>query len=460
MRTTAAWALWRRMQYLLGFAVFFLLIGTWVYFANFHQPPTCFDGRQNGGETGVDCGGDCVRICAASVLEPTVKWSRSFRVTDGMYNAVGYVENTNREAATMELNYKFTLLDEAGVITEVSGTTILPPDGLYPIFEGRIETGRRTPTRTFLELEPVLIWQPSTMGREQFSVVERELTDADNRPRLQATLRNNDILEAEKVEVVATIFDAEGTALASSRTFVENFSGRTDQKVVFTWPEPIAKTLRSCELPTDVVVALDVSGSMNNDSSDPPQPLTAVKEAAARFINRLGENDRSGVVTFATNGKVVRELSTDASVSAGAIGDIVIDPKEEAGSTNTGEGIERAAVELSSERHNPDARRVMVVLTDGLPTAPGTTEEAEAFALEQAKTARDSGVDLYAIGLGASANLDFVTALASTPEQAFQALSSSDVDRIYETITSAICEQGAAVIDIVPKSASGFVPLR
>src|SRR5690606_32805107 len=110
-------------------------------------------------------------------------------------------------------------------------------------------------------------------------------------------------------EVVATIFDAEGTALASSRTFLDRFTGRTDQQIFFTWPEPIAKTLRSCELPTDVVVAIDVSGSMNNDQDEPPQPLTAVKEAAARFINRLGEKDQSGVVTFATNGQIVRELS-------------------------------------------------------------------------------------------------------------------------------------------------------
>src|SRR5690606_35836766 len=214
------------------------------------------------------------------------------------------------------------------------------------------------------------------------------------------------------------------------------------------------------ELPTDVVVAIDVSGSMNNDQDEPPQPLTAVKEAAARFINRLGEKDQSGVVTFATNGQIVRELSIDKGTAASTVSAIAIDPKEETGSTNTGSGIDMAATELSSSRHNPDARRVMVVLTDGLPTAPGTTEEAEAFALERAQAAKDAGVNVYAIGLGSAVNMDFVTAIASTPAEAFQALTANDIDRIYQTITSAICEQGAAVIDIVPKSASGIVPLR
>lgn len=460
MRTTATWAMWRRMQYFTGFAVFFLIIGGWFYYANFYQSPTCFDGKQNAGEAGVDCGGGCVRICSFSVQEPTVKWSRAFRVTDGMYNAVGYVENTNREAASPEIKYKFTLLDAAGVIKEVSGTTILPPDGEYPIFEGRIATGSRVPTRTFLEIEPVEVWQPATAGREQFSVVSRELLGADARPRLDATLRNNELEEVKEVEVVATIFNAEGTALASSRTFVDNFAPRSDLELFFTWPEPIATTLRSCEVPTDVLVAIDVSGSMNNDQADPPEPLTSVKEAAARFINRLGENDQSGLVTFASGATLVNQLTTENGLVSTSVGAITIDPKEESGFTNTGEGLMAAANELTSPRHNENARKVMVILTDGLATAPGETEEAEAFALEAAMLARGAGIDIYSIGLGESVKMEFVSALSSTPEQSFQAISSGDVDRIYQTITSSLCEQGAAVIDIVPKSTSGFIPLR
>lgn len=460
MRTTAVWAMWRRMQYIAGFSVFFLMIGGWIYYANFYQSPTCFDGKQNAGEAGVDCGGACVRICSFSVQEPTVKWSRAFKVTDGMYNAVGYVENTNREAASPEIKYKFTLLDADGVIKEINGTTILPPDGLYPIFEGRIETGMRVPTRTFLEIEPVEVWQPATVGREQFSVVSRELLSADARPRLDATLRNNGLEEVEEVEVVATIFNAEGTALASSRTFVDNFSPRTDLGLFFTWPEPIATTLRSCEVPTDVLVAIDVSGSMNSDQIDPPEPLTSVKEAAARFVNRLGENDQSGLVTFASTANLVNQLTSSNASVATAVTGLTIDPKEETGFTNTGEGLGLAATELTSERHNGNARKVMVILTDGLATAPGDTEEAETFALEAATNAKALGINIYSIGLGESVKMEFVRALSTSPEQAFQAVSSSDVDRIYQTITSSLCEQGAAVIDIVPKSTSGFVPLR
>jgi Mg-chelatase subunit ChlD len=460
MRTTALWAFWRRTQYFTGFAVFFLAVGAWVYFTNFYQGPNCFDGKQNGDEAEVDCGGSCVRICSFSVNEPEVKWSRAFRVTDGLYNAVAYVENSNRLAASSEVRYKFSLFDAAGLITEVSGTTILPPDGLYPIFEGRVSTGNRVPTRTFIEIEPIDVWQPSDMGREQFSVVERALADTDSRPRLDAVLRNNGLEEVREVEVVATIFDQSGTALASSRTYVDNFAPRSDTPLVFTWPEPIAKTLRSCEVPTDVVLAIDTSGSMNNDQPEPPEPITSVKEAAARFINRLGDKDQAGVVTFATAASLVHAMSGDRSTAAGAVAAIAIDPKEEAGFTNTGEGIAAAALELSSSRHNDDARKVLVLLTDGLATAPGNESEAEAKAITDALAAKDTGIQIYTIGLGVSVKMEFLEQLASSAESSFQAVSAADVDRIYRDITSSICEQGVAVIDIVPKSTSGFLPLR
>lgn len=460
MRTTAPWAFWRRAQYFTGFALIFLLIGGYTYYTYFYKSPTCFDGKQNDNEAGVDCGGACTRICAFTVQAPTVKWTRSFRVTDGIYNAVAYVENTNADAASPLVEYKFTLYDNAGIITEKNGTTILPPDGLYPIFEGRIDTGRRVPTRTLIEIKPPEVWQPATSGREAFTVVDRALTNADTRPRLVANLYNNSLEEVKEVEVVATIFDASGTALTTSRTFVDNFAPRSQTELTFTWPEPIARTVRSCEIPTDVMITLDTSGSMNNDGANPPQPLTAVKEAAASFVNRLGSNDRVGVATFATAAKVIAPLKPEAAGVATVISNIAIDPKEEGGVTDTGAGIRAAAAELQSERHNPDARKVLVLLTDGLATAPGDAEEAEGSALTAADEVKAAGIEIYTIGLGASVKMEFVSAIASAPGNAHQALTRNDVDRIYQTITSSICEEGAAVIDVVPKSASGFVPLR
>ena len=420
----------------------------------FYSPASCFDGRQNADERGVDCGGSCTRICAADVAAPTVNWARSFMVTASQYNAVAYIENTNTLAASPEIPYTFKLYDADGLIAERSGVTILPPDSVYPIFADRIDTNGRVPTQTILELGEATIWIPATGGRDQFLVNSRSLSGADSRPRLTANISNNALTAARNVEVVATIFDARGNALTASRTFVDEFSPRSTKEVVFTWPGPIAKTIRSCEVPTDIVLGIDLSGSMNNDNDSPPEPISAVITAARAFVERLRSSDQSGIVTFASEAVLVTPLTNDLLAVATTVGELRIDPAEERGSTNTGDAIYRATEELTSSRHNDAARKVLVILTDGLATAPN--ENPSDYALTAAAAARAAGIDVYAIGLGVNVDMDFVQALASSPGQAFAAVSARDVDRIYQNITADLCEDGAAVIEIIPKSNANF----
>jgi len=453
------WAFWRRVWYGGGFVGFWVLMVTILFFIYGSTPPTCFDGLQNGDERGVDCGGSCVRICASDITRPTIDWAKSFEIVSGQYNAVAYVTNPNPIAATPKIPYTLSLYDDTGLITERTGTTVLPPNSQYPIFEGRIQTGNRIPTHTRLVLGEADVWLPATAGREQFSLVERKFFDTNTgRPRLEAVMRNNALTEAKEVEFVVTIFDREGEPLTASQTFVDNFAAGAEERIVFTWPNPIATTLRSCEIPTDVVVAIDLSGSMNNDQPDPPEPLTSVLAAAESFVNRLETDDQVGVVTFATEAELTRPLSREISSAARAINSLSIDPKEETGSTNTGDALKLAAAELMSERGNNNARKVLVILTDGLATAPDP--DPELYARTEAGRVKQQDITVYSIGLGESVNMDFIRSIASSPRQAYQALTTDQVDAIYKTITASLCENGPATMDIIPKTDDNFVPLQ
>ncbi len=454
MNIQRRWAFWRRVQYGTGFGVFGLIIFTFIYFNNFYQPPTCFDNTQNGDERGVDCGGGCTTICNFDVQKPVVQWARSFRVTEGQYNAVAYIENKNQGAGSLAVPYTISLYDAQGLITQRTGTTILPPDSVYPVFEPRIDTQGRVPTQTNIALGESTTWVQAAGGRNQFTIQSRTLTGADAQPRLEAQIYNNALTKVDEVEVVATIFDAQGNALTSSRTFIDDFAPRTTEVAVFTWPEPIAKTIRSCEVPTDVVLAIDLSGSMNNDNDNPPEPITSVLSAAESFATRLQTGDQIALVTFATDALLKNPLTGNIQNVAQDISALTIDPEEETGSTNTGEALLKGKAELLSPRHNTEARKVMVLLTDGLATAPD--EAPEQYALDAAQKVKQADITLFTIGLGKEVNMDFVTQLASTPQQSYRALSVREVDRIYKTITAEICEDGAAIIEIIPKTSAGF----
>jgi Mg-chelatase subunit ChlD len=461
MSTFRRWAFWRRVQYGFGFLTFVSLGLSLVYLAFFYAPASCFDMVMNGRETGIDCGGKCIRICAASVTPPRIVWTQSFEITEGQYNAVAYIENSNRIASTPELHYTFELLDGDTVVATRSGTTILPPDSVYPIFEGRVFTEQsRKVTDTRLTLKAADLWIPASVGREQFKTSNVLLSGADGQPRLDVRIENSEVVEAKEVEVVATLFNGAGEPVTASQTYIDALDARSNKDIVFTWPNPIAKTVRSCIIPTDVAVTIDLSGSMNNDGNNPPQPITDALAAAKSFVEGLNKNDRSTIITFASNALIEVPLGADHLAAATRVGALTIDPVEEVGYTNTSAALFLAQGELNSERHNQDARRVVVILTDGLPTGRGDAEEIIAETKTTADILAADDISVYAIGLGKGVDLAFVNEIASDPVNAFYAPTTNDLAGIYQKITSSLCESGTARIDVIAKTKTNFVPLR
>jgi uncharacterized protein YegL len=199
---------------------------------------------------------------------------------------------------------------------------------------------------------------------------------------------------------------------------------------------------------------------MDNDGGNPPQPVTDALLAAKNFVSGLGEDDQVGVVTFASDAQVVQQLTKDHGGTASKIANLTIAPPEQHGYTNTPQAFVVAESELSSERHSSDARRTLILLTDGLPTAKGDTKKIVEEAKAAAQKAASDGVTVYVIGLGKGVDLEFVKTLTDDPTNAFYAPSTSDLEGIYQKITGSLCESGATRIDIIAKTPTNFTPLR
>jgi Mg-chelatase subunit ChlD len=457
---------------------FWSVVAIGVYFVYFNVQPTCFDGVQNGVEAGVDCDGTCVRICAFSVTPPQVVWAESFRIIDGQYNAVAYVENKNSEASTPALSYTFKLYDGNEVIAERSETTILPPNSVYPIFEGRIMTkDGRVPTRTEIVLAPAEMWQPATVGRNQFRTVDLELLSTDSRPRLNVEVENTELTEARDVEVVATVFNRAGEPVTASQTFIDVFAPRSTKNIVFTWPNSIAKTVRSCEVPSDIMLVLDRSGSMAADGGESPQPLESAKEAAKSFVKMIRNTDTIGFLSYATTPSepIEQKLTANPALVNEAIEKVKMG-EDGVQYTNMGAAFEAAYAELTSARHREDARKVIVILTDGDVTRPVNPETgladrdyAATFARTMAKKAKDAEVTIYTIGFGdfftgasdsIARDVDLIRDLASDPALYYTAPTIADLEAVYQEIASDLCEEGPTRIEVITKTRTNFAPLE
>lgn len=231
------WSVRRQLLYYAVAAAVAIVLGVLAWQVIFSNEATCFDKRQNGGESGVDCGGPCSLLCQNVAREPVALWSRAFSTGPHTYTAAAYVQNQNAGAGAHAVSYSFKLFDKDNLlIAEKTNVTDLPPVRTIAIVEPNIDVGNRTVARTLFSFSTVPSWGKVPAER----VIELEVTDqqlsADG-SRLSATLGNNTLEDATNVTVVGVLFDPGGTALAASKSVIGRIARKSSEPVVFTWPD-------------------------------------------------------------------------------------------------------------------------------------------------------------------------------------------------------------------------------
>lgn len=244
-----SWASRRRTLYGLGVVLFLVvLIGGPVAFGILTDYPTCTDGKRNGGETGIDRGGPCPVLDAASLSPAAIVWARSFSVRSGAYNAVAYIQNPNAGAGVRSVAYTFGLYDERNVIVaERSGVTFLMPGATTPVFEGAIDTGNRTVAHTFFEFTQSLTWERLENTAGKISIGNRTVTEGSS-PRISAVVTNTTVSDMRNLEFVAVVSDSNGNAFAASQTVVALLPAGKSASITFTWPDPFPKPIGSIDI--------------------------------------------------------------------------------------------------------------------------------------------------------------------------------------------------------------------
>ncbi|MBI5469797.1 hypothetical protein HY968_00535 [Candidatus Kaiserbacteria bacterium] len=235
-----SWALRRRLLYIFGVVAFFgIVVGGPLAYKYFTIPPTCTDGIQNQGETAPDRGGPCPFVDERALSAIGTLWARGFRVRDGSYNAIAYVQNPNVQAGVRSVHYQFRLYDSTNVlVAEREGSTFIMPGGITPIFEGGISTGNRIAARTFFDFTDALEWERLYPAADAISVTNMALTDTATSPRITANITNTSVAPVQDLLVSVVVFDTAGNAFTASQTRVARLGAGEMTKVIFTWPDP------------------------------------------------------------------------------------------------------------------------------------------------------------------------------------------------------------------------------
>lgn len=143
---------------------------------------------------------------------------------------------------------------------------------------------------------------------------------------------------------------------------------------------------------TDIILAMDISGSMMTTDFEPNR-FEAAKDVATKFVNSR-ENDNIGLVVFAGESLSLMPLTNDRAALANAIRNI--DMTNFTDGTAIGDGLASAINRISSGKAKSKS---IILLTDG------TNNSGQVPPMTAAQIARQKGIRVYTIGIGTNGSI-------------------------------------------------------
>ncbi len=219
-----------------------------------------------------------------------------------------------------------------------------------------------------------------------------------------------------------------------------------------TWSDQAAQTVLRVALnttispedlqakPRDIIVVVDTSGSMSQDDR-----MSYVKTGLDLLIDEMGELDRIGIVSYASEGLVRAELGEGSKEEL----HLIVEELRADGGTNIYAGLElgmqMAASNLSGERQSR-----VILLSDGNITVGRNSDEVSSMS----DAFVSDGIGLTTIGVGNSFNLDLMRGLAESGSGNFYYLENPEaVSEVFTEELSYFAEPIALGLEVSVQTA-------
>lgn len=245
----SSWRQSRKVAFILVIIIIVSAILSFKIYPHFNKAPTCFDGKQNGDEKGVDCGGSCKLICLTDVIPLNVKLAKAIPSEPGIYDLVALIENRNKDKDTNDgnIDYTFLVYDKSGsVIKTISGSTTIPLGQTFPILIQNVPISLSSGndiTNVVLNISDNKSWkaQDSVYAKTFFKVLNTDYKQNFNDiTQLKVSLKNLSKASFRNVPVNVLLFDGDHNLIATNGSLLKEILGSATQDIVFTWRIPLS----------------------------------------------------------------------------------------------------------------------------------------------------------------------------------------------------------------------------
>ena len=243
------WVLRRKL--ILNFAYIVIVLFVCVYAFNFYLKskivaPSCNDKIMNQNEGGIDCEGECVKICREHMSEIKILYAKAIPSGYYTYDLVAMIENDNVGKIPSPIPYIFRVYDGLGVELASSTGKLDIADGVkMPLIVPNVQIaynsdGVDSNLHTTLELGHYDMY-PTVVHKEKIKVTDYRF-DEDEK-RLYINLINSTLDNSEGAQIKVVISDHNSQTKAVGQTIVTAMASGEKRQATITWSESLKDIL-------------------------------------------------------------------------------------------------------------------------------------------------------------------------------------------------------------------------
>ncbi len=210
-----SWRLKKQLIYGFIFLILLAIFITGLIFI-FKPKPTCFDNKQNQGETGIDCGGPCLP-CELVNLNLIIEKPKLIIYSDNTLDIVAKIKNPSEKYGLKKFSYKFIIRGD-GVFAEIPGESfIFPLETKYLLV-----VNKKVPNFEIKSIDLNIDFNKNDWVETEKKETKVEMLNYQiDQNKLQVEIINNDSLPYSNIEINFLLLDIFENIIATAKTKVD-----------------------------------------------------------------------------------------------------------------------------------------------------------------------------------------------------------------------------------------------
>ncbi len=201
--------------------------------------PTCYDGKKNQAEKGIDCGGPC-HPCEKKITAKDLEVIEKYFVYGGNKNNFDVmikINNPNNQYGVASFNYKIQLVDQAGnVLSQKTGVNFILPEENKYIIEQNFQSNNK-PNSIKFSIDNIN-WQKFSNYRAEplLSIYNKNYTEEDGKNKMFGLLKNESYFDFNSIEIDIILRDSNGKPVALGKNEMRTVKSQEQRDFKIIWP--------------------------------------------------------------------------------------------------------------------------------------------------------------------------------------------------------------------------------